>query len=565
MYLLLYFELILFQLYMTVKLLSLKGKSPKVALPFELELDPYDPFDPEEYGINHVAQNNVVEGIIVSMNNDIVLVSIGYKSEGQISLKEFNAEDKHRLKVGEKLMVYIEKLEDNDGNLVISYEKAKYLEKWNELEGCCNNKEEITGKIVHSFKSGCIVDIDGVNGFLPRSHISLKQVNDINEEVASYVGVDLKFLILKMDKQQGNIVVSRKMVLNAMNADVRQEFIETLEVGQEVIGIVNKISSYGLFVQLVDAGDLALDGLLHITDISWSRISHPSTVYTEGETIRVKIININRETGKISLGAKQMTPNPWANIEEKYPINMRTGGRVISIEEYGIFVELEPGIEGLVHVSELNWIKSNSSVYNFNKGDKVNVMILNIDSTRNRMSLSIKQCTDNPLIEFAKANKLGSKITGVVKSVLDFGIFVEVDSKNKIEGLVKASDVTHDKDIESSLRQYKIGDRIEVKLLHVNSIKCRVILGIKQLSYDPYEEYIAKLTIGDVIMSIVRKIEDDGIYVQVVGFDNVIFFVNYSVFAETESCNIEDKILLKVNAINGYELDMKLQGKIERQ
>ncbi|GFQ87319.1 30S ribosomal protein S1 [Trichonephila clavata] len=435
----------------------------------------------EDSFVNKIKEGDVVEGVITRINPNDVVVDIGLKSDGRILIKELGCNDE--ITIGSKIRVYVERIEDYHGNVVLSREKAIRDEKWNKLEEDTVTRAEVSGVIKRSIKCGFIVDLgDGISAFLPLSHVDLKQVKDAKHLIET----EQKFIVLKMDKKQGNIVVSRKLVLEKLHAGEKIKFLESLNEGDIIEGKIKSITHYGVFVGIHESDVVGvIDGLLHITDISWSRLED----------------------------------SPWQDAESKYPVDSVHKGYVTSIEDYGLFVELRPGIEGLVHSSEITWVKSNLPVSSLvTRGQEVYVKILSIDIAKSRMSLSMKRCVDNPWQVFIKKYPPGSIVSGEVKN--NTGSYVSVafnDSEidENVEGTIYVKDLSWSKNSSDEIKKYNVGDKIEAKVIRANVNRARIYLGIKQIEYDPLEELIKKVKVGDKIQVIVGKREDNGLVVEV--------------------------------------------------
>jgi small subunit ribosomal protein S1 len=447
----------------------------------------------ESFGQREAFEGTVVKGKIVAIEGDMVLVDVGLKSEGRIPLKEFTAPGQEsEIKVGDEAEVFVDRMENKSGEAVLSREKARREEAWGELEKAHAENQRVTGAIFGRVKGGFIVDLSGAVAFLPGSQVDIRPVRDI----APLMGTPQPFQILKMDRRRGNIVVSRRAVLEESRAEARSELISGLEEGQILEGVVKNITDYGAFVDLG-----GVDGLLHVTDIAWQRTNHPSEVLSVGQTVKVKIIRFNAETQRISLGMKQLEP--------------KLKGRVTNITDYGAFVELEPGIEGLVHVSEMSWTKKNVHPGKIvSTSQEVEVAVLDVDADKRRISLGLKQCLDNPWEAFGATHPVASEIEGEVKNITEFGLFVGLPGD--IDGMVHLSDIAWDKPGEEALKGYKKGDAVKVKVLDVDIAKERVSLGIKQLGEDPFEAAMGKIKKGDVVTCTVSAIQENGIEVEVV-------------------------------------------------
>ncbi|WFW29739.1 MAG: 30S ribosomal protein S1 [Wolbachia endosymbiont of Menacanthus eurysternus] len=504
--------------------------------------------------ISNINEGDIVEGVVIRINPNDIVIDVGLKSDGKIPIKELNHNDK--IFIGSRIRVYVEKIEDYHGNVILSREKAIRDEKWHELEKNAVTKTEISGIIKRSIKCGFIVDLgDGINAFLPLSHIDIKQLKDVRHLIET----KQNFIILKMDKKQGNIVVSRKLVLEKLHANEKNKFLESLNEGDVIEGKIKSITHYGVFVGIHESNEVGIiDGLLHITDISWSRVSHPSAVFVCGQIIKVKIIKIDKENAKVSLGIKQLEDNPWQNIELKYPIDSLHKGHITSIEDYGLFVELQPGVEGLVHSSEITWIRNSLPVNNFVvRGQEVLVKILSIDSSKNRMSLSIKRCTDNPWQIFVNKYPPGSIISCIIKN--NTGSYISVtfnddEIDKNIEGTINIQDLSWSKTVSDDevLKKYNIGNIIKAKVIKVNVNRARIYLGIKQIEYDPLIELIKKLKIGDKRYVTVSKKEDNGLIVEVE--NNVTLLITQEHLPENKKFSISEKIEAEVLKIEKYNI-----------
>jgi small subunit ribosomal protein S1 len=466
----------------------------------------------ESYGANDNLEGTVIKGTVINIENDLAIIDVGLKSEGRIPLKEFAAPGQESdLKIGDSVEVFLERIENSAGEAVLSRDKARREEAWEKLEVAFAAGERVDGIIFGRVKGGFTVDLSGAVAFLPGSQVDVRPVRDI----APLRGMPQPFQILKMDRRRGNIVVSRRAVLEESRAEARSELISTLEEGQTLEGVVKNITDYGAFVDLG-----GVDGLLHVTDIAWRRVNHPSEALTIGETVKVQVIRLNKETQRISLGMKQLEEDPWEALEAKYPLNSKFHGRVTNITDYGAFVELEAGVEGLVHVSEMSWTKKNVHPGKIvSTSQEVEVMILEVDQSRRRISLGLKQCLDNPWESFAETIPVGSTIEGVVKNITEFGLFVGLE--NDVDGMVHMSDIDWSQPGEQAIQAYTKGDTVTAKVLDIDVEKERVSLGIKQMSEDPFAG-AAEMKKGAVVTCTVSAIQDAGIDVEisegVVGF-----------------------------------------------
>jgi small subunit ribosomal protein S1 len=450
-------------------------------------------------------EGSVITGEITSIEHDTVVVDVGSKSEGRIPLREFAVLGQiPTLNVGDKVEVFLERIENRNGRTILSREKALREESWNQFEKALDTATNVEGIIFGKVKGGFTVDLSGVIAFLPGSQVDIKPVKDITHLMHK----PQLFQILKIDRKQGNIVVSRRSILEESRMEARNQLLSGIKEGQELEGVVKNITDYGAFIELEPG---IVDGLLHVTDISWSRISHPSEILSIGQVIQVQVIKYNQETKRISLGMKQLGKNPWQGIEERYAKGSKLNGKITNITDYGAFIELEPGIEGLVHVSEISWSKNNFHPKKLlTLGQEVDFVILDVDANKHRISLGIKQCTQNPWQSFADKNQINSIVSGEIKNIVDFGLFVGFE--NNIDGLVHVSDLGWNEDNTELLANYKKDDVITVKVLSVDVDKERISLGVKQLTDAP-EDHISEIKKNSVITCVVTEIREDGIEV----------------------------------------------------
>ena len=446
----------------------------------------------------------VAKGRVIAIENDFAVIDVGLKAEGRVPLKEFAAPGRPaELKVGDLVDVYVERMEDRNGEAMLSREKAKREEAWGQLEKAFQTGQRVNGVIFGRVKGGFTVDLGGAVAFLPGSQVDIRPVRDITP----LMGTPQPFQILKMDRSRGNIVVSRRAVLEETRAEARSELVASLKEGQVLEGVVKNITDYGAFVDLG-----GVDGLLHVTDIAWRRINHPSEALQIGQHVKVQVIRFNPETQRISLGMKQLEADPWEGVAAKYPVGAKFKGRVTNITDYGAFVELEPGIEGLVHVSEMSWTKKNVHPGKIvSTSQEVEVMVLDVDAQKRRISLGLKQTMPNPWEAFRDKYSVGTELEGEVKNITEFGLFVGLPGD--IDGMVHLSDIDWNRPGEDAIKDYKKGDRVKVKVLDIDVDKERISLGIKQLASDPFEGAMAKLNKGMVVTGTVSKIEDTGIEV----------------------------------------------------
>jgi small subunit ribosomal protein S1 len=463
----------------------------------------------ESFSRNDLQEGSVVKGHVVGIEKDIAVIDIGLKTEGRVPVREFGGPGREAaLKVGDEVEVYLERVENALGEAVLSRDKARREESWVKLEKAFQANEKVTGMIFNQVKGGYTVDLDGAVAFLPRSQVDIRPIRDLGPLMRS----PQQFQILKMDRRRGNIVVSRRTVLEETRAGQRQELVSSLEEGQVIDGVVKNITDYGAFVDLG-----GIDGLLHVTDIAWRRVNHPTDVLTIGQTVKVKIIKINHETHRISLGMKQLQGDPWEGIEGKYPVGTKVKGRVTNITDYGAFVELEPGIEGLVHVSEMSWTKKNVHPGKIvATSQEVEVTVLEVDPVKRRISLGLKQTLPNPWEAFAEKHPVGSTIEGEVKNKTEFGLFLGLDGE--VDGMVHLSDLDWNRPGEQVIEEYKKGDMVKAAVLDVDIEKERISLGIKQLSGDPHAQ-AGDLKKGSVVTCEIVEVKDTGLEAKIVGTD----------------------------------------------
>ena len=453
------------------------------------------------------AEGSVVKGIVVAIENDAAVVDVGLKTEGRVPLKEFGmAGQPPAVSVGDEVEVYIERVENALGEAVLSRDKARREESWTRLEKAFQDSGRVQGVIFGRVKGGFTVDLDGAVAFLPGSQVDVRPVRD----VGPLMNIPQTFQILKMDRRRGNIVVSRRAVLEERRAEERSELVASLTEGQIVEGTVKNITDYGAFVDLG-----GVDGLLHVTDIAWRRVSHPTEVLNVGDTVRVQIIKVNQETQRISLGMKQLQTDPWEGVGAKYPVGTRFKGKVTNVTDYGAFVELEPGVEGLVHVSEMSWVKKNIHP---NKivapGQEVEVMVLEVDSNKRRISLGLKQCLENPWQAFASSHPSGTELEGEIRNITEFGLFVGLPGD--IDGMVHLSDLSWEMPGDAAIQDYQKGQTIKVKVLDTDAEKERISLGVKQLASDPAAK-LAAIKKGDIITVTVAEVQESGLEVTLEG------------------------------------------------
>jgi small subunit ribosomal protein S1 len=453
------------------------------------------------------AEGSVVKGTIVAIENDFVVVDVGLKTEGRVPSKEFTAPGQpFQLNIGDEVEVYIERVENALGEAVLSREKARREESWTRLEKAFQDSGRVTGVIFGRVKGGFTVDLDGAVAFLPGSQVDVRPVRD----VGPLMNMPQPFQILKMDRRRGNIVVSRRAVLEEKRAEERSELVASLAEGQVVQGTVKNITDYGAFVDLG-----GVDGLLHVTDIAWRRVSHPTEVLNVGQNVTVQIIKVNHDTQRISLGMKQLQTDPWEGVGAKYPVGARFHGKVTNVTDYGAFVELEPGVEGLVHVSEMSWVKKNVHPSKIvTPGQEVDVMVLEVDSNKRRISLGLKQCVENPWVAFVENHPPGSILEGEIRNITEFGLFIGLPGD--IDGMVHLSDLSWDKAGDEAVKDFQKAQNVQVKVLDVDAEKERISLGIKQMAVDPMAK-VAALKKGDVVTVSIAEVQEGGLEVTLEG------------------------------------------------
>ena len=498
-------------------------------------------------------EGQIIKGTVLSIVNDTVVVDVGLKAEGRIPIKEFHSPgEEHSVKVGDKYDVYLEKLENKEGEALLSRERARKEESWSNLEKLQDAKQQVTGIITGRVKGGYAVDISGAVAFLPGSQVDLKPIKDISP----LLNKPQPMVILKMDKLRGNIVVSRRALLEESRKADRSKLLSDINEGDKLKGIVKNITDYGIFVDLG-----GLDGLIHVTDLSWERVNHPSEKFNVGEEIEVVVTKHDKENNRISLGLKQLTEDPWKNVEKEYKVGSKITSKISSVADYGAFVELAKGVEGLIHSSEMSWINKNVNPNSIVKtGDKVEVMILEIDNTKRRISLGRKQCMENPWKKFAEKNKKGDISEGKIKNITDFGIFVELS--DDLDGLIHLSDLSWEDSGEDAIKKFKVDDTVKFKILEIDLEKERVSLGVKQLIKDNSK---SDKLVGKIVTGIIEKIEKDKIEVL---FDpDFKGFIRKTNLAKTKSEQnteryalkekIDAKVIKKQNKDNLYELSVK--------
>lgn len=493
----------------------------------------------ESLGRSGGLEGSVLKGTVISVEGDFALIDVGLKSEGRVPLKEFSvAGQPPEIAVGDLVEVFLERMEDKNGEAVLSREKARREEAWSQLEKSFQDNVRVTGVIFGRVKGGFTVDLSGAVAFLPGSQVDIRPMRD----VTPLMGSPQPFQILKMDRSRGNIVVSRRAVLEESRAEARSELVASLKEGQILTGVVKNITDYGAFVDLG-----GVDGLLHVTDIAWRRINHPSEALTIGQSVKVQVIRFNPETQRISLGMKQLEADPWEGVELKYPAGAKFRGRVTNITDYGAFVELEPGVEGLVHVSEMSWTKKNVHPGKIvSTSQEVEVMVLDVDPQKRRISLGLKQCLENPWESFVEKYPAGTELEGEVRNITEFGLFVGLPGD--IDGMVHLSDIDWSRPGENAIQDFRKGDQVKVKVLDVDIDKERISLGIKQLENDPFESAMGRMNKGQVVTCTVTGIQDGGLDVTM--SDGVPGFIRKSELSRDRSEQRPDRFAVgeKVDA-----------------
>jgi len=460
----------------------------------------------ESFGEGTNVEGSVVRGFVIGIEGDAVIIDVGLKSEGRVPLRELAAPgQKADISIGDEIEVYVERMEDRNGQALLSRDKARREEAWGVLETSFEKQERVTGVIFGKVKGGFTVDLSGATAFLPGSQVDIRPVRDLGP----LMGTPQPFQILKIDRRRGNIVVSRRAVLEESRAEARSELVSNLQEGQVLQGVVKNITDYGAFVDLG-----GVDGLLHVTDIAWQRISHPSEALQIGETVEVQVIRFNAETQRISLGMKQLLSDPWENVDGKFPVGAKMEGRITNITDYGAFVELEAGVEGLVHVSEMSWTKKNVHPGKIvSTSQQVEVMVLDVDLSKRRISLGLKQCTNNPWEDLSATYAVGTEINGEIRNITEFGLFVGLNED--IDGLVHLSDISWETAGEEALEGFTKGDMVKAKVLDIDVNKERISLGIKQLTDDPFAGQADAYRKGEVVTCTVSAVSENGIDVTI--------------------------------------------------
>ncbi len=510
----------------------------------------------EEYlGKSDVKDGEIIEGTVLSVSKDFATVDIGYKSEGLIPLDEFMKEGKIEVNVGDVVEVYVEALENESGLVELSKEKAHKLKIWDQISDACERDELVEGVIVSRVKGGLTVDI-GVKAFLPGSQVDLRPVRNLEK----YIGERYEFKVIKFNKKRGNIVLSRRVLLEKERESMKKETLGQLEEGISVTGVVKNITDYGCFVDLG-----GIDGLLHITDMSWGRVNHPSELFEVGDEIKVKILKFDADSERVSLGMKQITEDPWAIVEQSYVIGQRVSGKVVSLTDYGAFIEIAEGVEGLIHVSEMSWtkrVKHPSKL--LEEGADVEAVILDIDSTQKRISLGLKQTEENPWVLLEERYPIGAKVRGKVRNITNFGIFVGIE--DGIDGLVHISDLSWSPKVTHPQELFEKGDEVEAMVLHIDPDKERFSLGIKQLESDPWEDIDRRFPIGNVIEGKVTKLLDFGAIVELDPLIEGLIHISELSHEKVESVEsvVKEGDLVRAKVINLIPEERKIGLSVKR-
>ncbi|MGX6960419.1 MAG: 30S ribosomal protein S1 [Rickettsia endosymbiont of Pentastiridius leporinus] len=518
----------------------------------------------ETVDTSHIKEGTVVKGQVVGIDDSVIIIDVGLKNEGRVPKTEFLLSPSHKLpEVGDVVDVYIEKVEGRNGRTILSREKAVKEELWGQLEIMCSKGEFVDGTIFGRVKGGFTVDLSGVVAFLPGSQVDVRPIKD----PTSIMNIKQPFKILSMDKKLGNIVVSRRAILEESRSEARDEMLSKIKEGMILEGTVKNITDYGAFIDLG-----SVDGLLHLTDISWGRVNHPSEVLEFNQKVKVMVIKFNEETKRISLGMKQLGYNPWEKIKEEFPVGKKMTGKVTNFADYGVFIELKDGLEGLVHSSEISWLKSNQNPRKtLTIGQEVEFVVLEVDTEKHRVSLSIKQCQENPLIKFAENNPVGTVLKAPIRNITDFGIFVTLI--DNMDGMIHEADISWEDNGSELIKTYKKGDEVECKVLTINIEKEQVSLGIKQLTPNPYQGISEEYKKGTVVKAIVTAVKDDGL--EVVINDKAVGFVKKSELSDEreeqkpEAFKVDEEIEAKVASIekstNRVMLSIKAYKIAERQ
>jgi len=514
-----------------------------------------------EDSLKTMEEGQILKGIVIEINPDHVTVDVGYKSEGHIPVQEFLRRNKKvDVKVGDRIDVFLEKMDSGEGLLLLSKEKADKVTVWRDVSRSCREGEVMEGEIVSKVKGGLSVDLGGINAFLPGSQIDLKPVRNLD----ALIGQRLKFKVIKFNRKRNNIVLSRRTLLEEERKQLREDTLKNIKEGELVEGTVKNLTDYGAFVDLG-----GMDGLLHITDIAWGRIGHPSEKLSVGDRIKVKVLHLDQEKGKVSLGLKQALPDPWDSVPEEYPVGTRIKGKVVNTTDYGVFVELEEGVEGLVHVSELTWskkLKHPSKVVHI--GDTVEVMVLDCDPIKRRISLGMKQIEPNPWALIEERYPVGAKVAGRVKTITDFGIFIGFEEG--VDGLVHVSEMSWTKKIKHPGEFYKKGQEVEAIVLNIDPRNERFSLGIKQLTPDPWKDVSRRYRRGEIVTGKVTNVTDFGAFVEleegIEGLVHVSEISREKVERPSDTLKVGDTVSAIVLHIDSHErrIGLSMKGVLEK-
>jgi small subunit ribosomal protein S1 len=494
------------------------------------------------------------KGQVISVTDDFVMIDIGYKQEGLVFAKEFrNYDGSLKVKVGDEIEVYLEKLESHLGNLVLSKDKAEILQAWDKISEACEKGDPVQGTVIAKVKGGLSVDI-GVKAFLPGSQIDIRPTKNLDK----FIGKKMEFKVIKFNKKRGNIVLSRRAILAEERGKLRDETLGQIQEGMVVKGIVKNITDYGAFIDLG-----GVDGLLHITDMSWGRVKHPSNLLAVGDEINVKILKYDSAKERVSLGLKQVLPNPWETAKDNYLPGTKVSGEIVSVKDYGIFVELSDGIEGLVHVSEVSWTNNKGPIKGHNVGDTLEAQVLEVDVENKRISLGLKQLLDNPWNALAEAYPLGKEVEGKIKAIVDFGVFIDLGES--IDALIHVSDISWTKKNVNVANEFKVGDSIKAAVLTVDADNSKFCLGIKQLAEDPWKKIEERLPVGSVVEGEIMRVTDFGAFVELeTGIEGLIHISELSeerVEKPEDVVKVGEKVKARVMSIDKSEKKIALSKK----
>ena len=512
--------------------------------------------------LSKLKPGSIVLGTVIDIRSDVVVINAGLKSEGIIPIEEFRDDDGQiRIQIGDEVKVALDAIENGTGETKLSREKAKRSMVWDDLEDAFTNNTAISGRITGKVKGGFTVDIKDVRAFLPGSLVDVRPVRD----PVYLEGKDLEFKLIKLDRKRNNVVVSRRAVVESEFSAEREQLMERLQEGAVLKGVVKNLTDYGAFVDLG-----GIDGLLHITDMAWKRVRHPSEVVNVGDELEVRVLKFDRERNRVSLGLKQLGDDPWVNIARRYPVNSRLFGKVSNVTDYGCFVEIEPGVEGLVHVSEMDWTNKNVNPAKVVQvGDECEVMVLDVDEERRRISLGIKQTRANPWETFAAIHKKGDRVRGAIKSITDFGIFIGLDGG--IDGLVHLSDISWNSTGEDLVRNFKKGDEVEAVVLAVDPERERISLGVKQMEQDPFGQFMAGHPRGSVVTGVVKEVDAKGALIAledgVEGYVRANDIAKERVEDATQYLKVGDKVEAKFTGMDrkGRQMQLSIRAKDEAE